>query len=223
MLPFKRTRAGRAGTVVVAAAVMATGLNAGVSVARYQGDPDSPCRGGGERLADPADVLIFTLNRLDGTPEKLDKYKGKVVLIVNTASRCGLTPQYKALQELYEQRKDDGFVVLGFPANDFGNQEPGTNEQIAAFCEQNFGVTFPMFEKITVTGERKADLFERLTGQPEPIGGEVRWNFTKFLVDRSGKVVARFEPRTLPNDPALQQRLESLLAEPKPSSSSSGS
>lgn len=165
--------------------------------------------------ARPADdVLAFTINRLDGEPQSLEAYRGKVVLIVNTASRCGLTPQYEGLERLYRDHKDEGFVVLGFPANNFMGQEPGTDAQIAAFCEENFGVSFPMFTKISVKGDDQHPLYKKLTSQPEPIGGDPEWNFTKFLVNRQGRVVARFGPRTRPDDPKLVERIAGLLAEP---------
>lgn len=165
-----------------------------------------------ETSADPAYVLGFTMNRIDGTSESLDAYKGKVVLIVNVASKCGLTPQYEALEKLYQDKKDEGFVVLGFPANDFRGQEPGTNQEIAAFCSENYGVTFPMFEKISVLGEQQHPLYRKLVAQPDPIGGDPKWNFTKFLVDRSGKVAARFEPRTKPEDAEMVAKIDELLA-----------
>lgn len=161
--------------------------------------------------ADDAYVLRHKVKSIDGAEVDLSRYKGKVVLIVNTASRCGLTPQYEGLQKLYEQKKDDGLVILGFPANDFRGQEPGTNEEIAEFCTSRYGVTFPMFEKIVVTGDNKHPLYAQLAAQPEPIGGEPKWNFTKFLVDREGRVVARFEPKVTPDDPALVQKVDELL------------
>ncbi len=161
--------------------------------------------------APDAYVLGHTVKAIDGNEVDLSRYKGKVVLIVNTASKCGLTPQYEGLQKLYEQKKDDGLVILGFPANDFRNQEPGTNEEIAEFCTSRYGVTFPMFEKIAVTGENKHPLYAQLAAQPEPIGGEPKWNFTKFLVDREGRVAARFEPKVTPDDPALVRKVEELL------------
>lgn len=157
-------------------------------------------------------VLGYEIKRIDGTPEKLESYKGKVLLLVNTASRCGLTPQYKALEELYRTNKKRGLVVLGFPANNFGGQEPGTDKQIAEFCTQNFDVTFPMFSKISVKGEDAHPLYKQLAKQPEPIGGEPRWNFTKFLVHHEGNVVARFEPRMQPSDPRMRQAIEAQLA-----------
>ncbi|HMO52966.1 MAG TPA: glutathione peroxidase [Tepidiformaceae bacterium] len=156
-------------------------------------------------------VLNFTMKRLDGSQEALDSYKGNVVMLVNVASRCGLTPQYKQLQALYEQYAPKGFTILGFPANDFMGQEPGTDEEIAEFCELNYGVTFPVFSKITVKGDEMHPLYQELTSMPEPIGGEVMWNFQKYLVDREGKVVQKFGPRTTPDAPEVVEAIESLL------------
>lgn len=164
----------------------------------------------------PDSVLGHTLDRINGEPQNLEDFKGKVVLIVNVASRCGYTPQYTALQMIYEKYEQQGFVVLGFPANNFGGQEPATNKDIAAFCESKFGVTFPMFAKVSVKGEDKAPLYGQLTELPEPIGGEIKWNFTKFLVDRRGHAVARFEPRTTPDDVQITSAIERLLAETAP-------
>lgn len=165
---------------------------------------------------DPAYVLHFTMDRIDGEPQELIEYEGKVVLMVNVASRCGLTGQYEPLQALYEAKKDEGFVVLGFPANDFMGQEPGSNEEIAEFCQMNFGVTFPMFAKISVKGDEKHPLYTRLSELPEPMGGEPSWNFTKYLVGRDGKVVRRFDPRTKPDDEAFVAEVERLLATEAP-------
>lgn len=161
--------------------------------------------------ADARYVLDFTMPRLDGSEQPLDAYKGKVILIVNTASKCGLTPQYAGLQSLYEKYKDQGFVILGFPANNFNGQEPGTNAEISEFCTANYGITFPMFSKISVKGKDKEPLYQRLTGMPAPIGGEVLWNFQKYLVDRSGDVVAKFHPTVKPDDPALVSQIETLI------------
>jgi glutathione peroxidase len=158
-------------------------------------------------------MLDYTMKRLDGQEENLKDYQGKVLLLVNVASECGLTPQYRGLQALYAQYKDQGFEVLGFPANNFGQQEPGTDQQIAQFCERNYGVTFPMFSKISVKGADKHPLYGELTSMPSPIGGEVEWNFQKYLVNRQGEVVARFAPPTTPSDPALVGKIEELLAE----------
>jgi glutathione peroxidase len=124
-------------------------------------------------------MLDYTMKRLDGQVENLKDYQGKVLLLVNVASECGLTPQYRELQALYAEYKDQGFEVLGFPANNFGAQEPGTDQQIAQFCERNYGVTFPMFSKISVKGADKHPLYGELTSMPAPIGGEVEWNFQK--------------------------------------------
>jgi glutathione peroxidase len=156
-------------------------------------------------------VLNFNMKRLDGSEEALDSYKGNVVMLVNVASRCGLTPQYKQLQALYEQYSPKGFTILGFPANDFMGQEPGTDEEIAEFCEQNYGVTFPIFSKITVKGEEMHPLYAELTSMPEPIGGDIMWNFQKYLVDREGKVVQKFGPRTTPDAPEVVEAIEALL------------
>lgn len=173
---------------------------------------DAAERAGGSSGGEVADeispfVLSYTMNRIDGTPESLEKYKGKVVMIVNTASLCGLTPQYEHLQTLYDAYKDRGFVVLGFPANQFNDQEPGTNAEITQFCTQNYGVTFPMFEKTVVKGEGVCPLFQQLGA----LTAEPSWNFTKYLVDREGNLVERIDPRTLPTDPQVVARIESLL------------
>src|ERR1700732_3391687 len=146
-------------------------------------------------------VHEFTMDALNGTPTPLANFKGKVMLVVNVASQCGYTYQYEAFQALYMKYKDQGFVIAGFPANNFGAQEPGTNEEIGAFCKSKFGVTFTMFSKISVKGADKAPLYQFLTdtkANPKT-GGEIQWNFTKFLVDPSGKVIARFEPAVEPD------------------------
>ncbi len=161
---------------------------------------------------DPAYVLGFTMKTIDGNDQRLSDYAGKVVLIVNVASKCGLTPQYEALQKLYDQKKDAGLVILGFPANDFNGQEPGTDEEIRSFCTGTYHVTFPMFSKISVKGEDRSALYKRLTGLPDPLGGEIKWNFTKFLVDRTGKAAARFEPKTKPDDAEVIKKIDELLA-----------
>ncbi len=161
--------------------------------------------------ATDANVLAFTMKRIDGTSEDLSIYKGKVVLIVNVASQCGFTKQYAGLEKLYESKKADGLVILGFPANEFNKQEPGTNEEIKEFCSAKFNVTFPMFEKIIVKGDGTAPLFAKLAAQPAPIGGEPKWNFTKFLVDRTGNVVARYESKITPEDKALNAKIDELL------------
>ena len=164
---------------------------------------------GGEPAPDDRYALGFTMHRIDGAEEPLEAYRGRVVMVVNVASACGLTPQYEGLEALYEQHAGDGLVILGFPANNFGGQEPGTNDEIAEFCTGEYGVTFPMFEKISVTGDDQHPLYATLSRE----GGPPTWNFTKYLLDREGRVVARFDPRTAPNDEALVGRIEELLAQ----------
>ena len=168
--------------------------------------------GGGENAA-PA--LDFTLKSLDGKDVDLNAYKGKVVMIVNVASKCGLTPQYEQLQDLHEKYSGQGLAILGFPCNQFKGQEPGSNEEIRKFCEANYGVEFDMFSKIEVNGDGAAGLYKYLKSvSTEPAGpGEISWNFEKFVLDRSGKVVARFQPRTRPDDPAVVSLIESKLSD----------
>lgn len=157
-------------------------------------------------------VLNYEMETIDGKPIKLESFKGKVVLMVNTASRCGLTPQYEGLEALYREHQKDGLVIIGFPANNFLGQEPGTNEQIAEFCSTKYDVTFPMMAKISVKGKDAHPLYQQLAAQPEPVGGEPSWNFDKFLVNRNGEVVARFGPRTKPDDKGLLKAVEELIS-----------
>jgi glutathione peroxidase len=157
-------------------------------------------------------VYSFTLNSIDGKPAPLADYKGKVVLLVNVASQCGYTPQYSALESIYEKYKDQGFVILGFPANNFGAQEPGTNEEIKTFCTRKYSVTFPMYAKISVKGSDQAPLYAYLTKETKPgISGEIKWNFTKFLIDRNGNVVQRFEPAVTPDSKDVTGAIEKQL------------
>ena len=157
-------------------------------------------------------VYSFTLNSIDGKPAPLADYKGKVVLLVNVASQCGYTPQYSALEAIYEKYKDQGFVILGFPANNFGAQEPGTNEEIKTFCTRKYSVTFPMYSKISVKGADQAPLYGYLTKETGAgIAGDIKWNFTKFLVDRDGKVVQRFEPAVTPDSKEVTAAIEKQL------------
>ncbi|MEA2639598.1 MAG: glutathione peroxidase [Chloroflexota bacterium] len=156
-------------------------------------------------------MLEFTMKRLDGREESLTDYRGKVLMLVNVASYCGNTPQYEGLQELYAQYNSQGFEVLGFPANNFGAQEPGSDVEIARFCDSNYGVTFPMFSKISVKGPDMHPLYTEITSTPPPVGGPVTWNFQKYLVDRSGKVVAKFSPETEPDDPRVVAKIVELL------------
>ena len=157
-------------------------------------------------------VYSYTLNSIEGKPTQLAEYKGKVVLIVNVASQCGYTPQYSALEAIYEKYKDQGFVILSFPANNFGAQEPGTNEEIKTFCSRKYNVTFPMYSKISVKGSDQAPLYAYLTKETGPeISGDIKWNFTKFLVDRSGNVVQRFEPAVTPDSKEMVGAIEKQL------------
>ena len=157
-------------------------------------------------------IYNFTLNSIDGKPAPLADYKGKVVLIVNVASQCGFTPQYSALEAIYEKYKDQGFVIVGFPANNFGAQEPGTNEEIKTFCSRKYSVTFPLYSKISVKGTDQAPLYQYLTQDADPSHtGDIKWNFTKFLVDRNGNVVQRFEPKVTPDSADVTSSIEKLL------------
>jgi glutathione peroxidase len=162
---------------------------------------------------DPAYVLGHAMKLIDGTDQDLGAYKGKVVVFVNVASKCGYTPQYEGLEKLYREKKDSGLVILGFPANNFGGQEPGTNAEVAEFCKSSYGVTFPMFEKISVKGEDQHPLYRQLAAQPEPIGGDPKWNFTKFVADKSGRVAARFDSKAKPDDKDFIARIDELLAQ----------
>ena len=179
-----------------------------------------------------ADISAIPLTRIDGASDSLANHKGQVLLVVNVASKCGLTPQYEGLEKLYEKKKDDGFEVLGFPANDFGAQEPGTHEEIAEFCKANYGVSFPLFAKADVSGPAKQPLYAALTqAMPQKQGPaaefrerlkgygmtpnedpEVLWNFEKFVIGKDGNVAARFAPGTEPGDPELISVIEAELA-----------
>ncbi|WP_255407716.1 glutathione peroxidase [Rhodopirellula sp. MGV] len=158
-------------------------------------------------------ALDFKMKDIDGKEVDLEDYEGKVVLIVNTASQCGLTPQYTGLESLYQKYKDKGFVILGFPCNQFGSQEPGTDAEIKTFCSTQHNVSFPMFSKIKVNSDEACDLYKYLTSKDtKPKGaGAVSWNFEKFLIDREGNLVGRFEPRTTPSDSTLVKAIEAKL------------
>ena len=153
----------------------------------------------------------FEIQRMDGKTAKLGEFAGKTVLIVNTASQCGLTPQYEGLQKLQETYGSKGFTVLAFPANDFGAQEPGSNDEIAKFCKDRYSVTFPVFAKLAVKGESQAPLYQYLT-KKSPYPGDVTWNFQKYLVDGAGHVIARFDPKVKPSDPKVTKAIEAALA-----------
>ncbi len=158
-----------------------------------------------------ATIYDFTVDDIGGKPVKLDRYKDQVLLVVNTASKCGFTPQYKGLESLYRKYKDRGFAVLGFPCNQFGAQEPGNEQEIATFCETNYDVTFPMFRKIDVNGDATAPVYRYLkSAKPGLLGSEsIKWNFTKFLIDRDGKVVARYAPNDTPE--SIERDVEKAL------------
>ncbi|MEE2731697.1 MAG: glutathione peroxidase [Pseudomonadota bacterium] len=157
-------------------------------------------------------VHEFTAVTMQGKQTPLSEYKGKVLLVVNTASKCGFTPQFKGLEALYEKYKDKGFEILGFPCNQFGKQDPGSNEQISEFCELNYGVKFPMFQKVDVNGDGAHPLFKHLKEQaPGLLGTQaIKWNFTKFLVDQNGRVVQRFAPKDTPEK--IESEVSKLLA-----------
>jgi glutathione peroxidase len=168
-------------------------------------------------LAAPPDaksVYDFTLKSIDGQPTPLSEYHGKVLLLVNVASRCGFTPQYTALEAVYEKYKSRGLVIVGVPANNFMGQEPGTNEEIKTFCTKKYNVTFPMMSKLSVKGDDQTPLYQFLTSKSaDPkFGGEIQWNFTKFLFDRNGNPVARFEPKVTPDSPEVTAAIEAALA-----------
>jgi glutathione peroxidase len=162
-------------------------------------------------------VYDFTMNSIDGEPTSLSKFQGKVVLLVNVASRCGFTPQYSALEKVYEQYKDRGFVIVGIPANNFGGQEPGSNQEIKTFCSAKYNVTFPMMAKVSVKGEDKTPLYQFLTDKSAnpTVGGEIQWNFTKFLIAPDGRAVARFEPDITPDSPQVITAIEKELTAAK--------
>lgn len=157
------------------------------------------------------DFYGFSAKRLDGTPQEFSEYCGRVALVVNTASKCGNTPQYAGLEALYRRYRENGLVVLGFPCNQFKGQEPGSPAEIAAFCSLNYEVDFPLFAKIEVNGPNESEIYTFLKAEaPENKGADIEWNFAKFLVDREGRVVARYLPKTQPDE--LTGRIEALLA-----------
>ncbi len=159
-----------------------------------------------------APIYNFTMKTIEGKDKPLVDYKGKVVMVVNTASFCGNTPQYKQLEDIYKKYKDKGFIIIGFPANNFGKQEPGSDSDIKLFCEKNYGVSFDMFSKISVKGDDIHPLYKYLTTETE-FKGDVEWNFAKFLVDKNGNVVARFKARMKPDDKEIVAKLEEALGQ----------
>lgn len=228
---LSETRAVSGIRLVAALAVLLAGCNQAVAQWPQWGGPDrnfkvetgprdaTPSQTGDKKGTEtmqpqiPTSVLDFTVKDIDGKDVALSKYRGRVVLIVNVASRCGLTPQYKELQELHERYTKDGLAILGFPANEFGKQEPGTDAQIKQFCTSEYGVEFDMFSKVVVKGRNQCDFYSFLTSKdrnPE-FGGEIKWNFTKFLLDRQGRIVNRFEPRVKPSDPKVVTAIKEAL------------
>jgi len=191
-------------SAALSALALCTGLAFGL--------PDAQAGQEGPLMAAKTTSLYdFTMDDIDGKPVSLGQYKGKVLLVVNTASFCGNTPQYADLESMYEQYREKGFEILAFPANNFGQQEPGTNEEIKGFCLTKYSVSFPLFSKISVKGSDKHPLYQYLTEQ-SPFAGEVEWNFQKYLVDRSGNVVGRFHHRTKPLSPEIVKEVERVLA-----------
>jgi len=164
-------------------------------------------------MAGDKTIYDYTLNSIDGQPAPLAAYKGKVVMLVNVASRCGFTPQYTALESIYEKYKDRGFVIVGIPANNFGSQEPGTNQEIKTFCSSKYNVKFPMMAKVSVKGDDTTPLYQYLTDKSAnpKTGGEIQWNFTKFLVGPDGQILARFEPKATPDSAEVTSAIEQAL------------
>lgn len=200
-----RTQYWICGILILAVTIIASPIFAG------PGSADTPREGAWLMAAKTATVYDFTLNDIDGKPVSLDQFKGKVLLIVNTASFCGNTPQYSELQNLYETYEAKGLEILAFPANNFGQQEPGSDAEIKSFCFTKYSLTFPLFSKISVKGQDKHPLYHYLTEQ-SPFPGEVEWNFQKYLIDRSGNVVARYHHRTKPLSNEVITDVERVLA-----------
>lgn len=165
----------------------------------------------GTAMADSKGLYDLPIHTLDGKPTTLAEHKGKALLIVNVASKCGYTRQYKGLESVYKKYKSKGLVVLGFPCNQFGRQEPGSAEEIASFCEKNFGVTFPLYEKIDVNGDNRHPIYNLLAGKESPFPGDIRWNFNKFLVGTDGKILKRYASRVEPNSSELSKDIETAL------------
>ena len=185
--------------------IIAVALSAGLLVQSAVGQEK------GDQVVQTSPLYSFTVESIDGSPVPLSTYKGEVLLIVNVASFCGYTPQYEDIEAVYEMYKDKGFRVLAFPANNFGNQEPGTNEEIKEFCTSKYDVTFDLFSKISVKGEDQHPLYRYITTE-SAVPGEVKWNFQKYLVDRSGNIVAMYPSKVKPTDDEFVSKLEELLA-----------
>ncbi|MHB1155945.1 MAG: glutathione peroxidase [Phycisphaerales bacterium] len=203
------------GFLLVACSESSSEPRENAATAKPQAAPGSSAPGEAAAQAPEPNLLDFTMNSIDGKPVRLTDYAGKVVLFVNVASKCGYTKQYPALESLYNQYKDRGFVLIGVPANNFGGQEPGSNEQIAQFCSATYGVTFPMLAKVSVKGDDQCPLYRALIAAADAGGltetGPVKWNFEKFLLDRSGKLVARFRSAVTPDSAELTGAIETAL------------
>ena len=173
------------------------------------------CAASSGLAAESKSIYDYTMKSIDGQPVSLRNYSGKVVLLVNVASKCGFTPQYAGLEAVYEKYKDRGLVIVGVPANNFMQQEPGTNEEIKKFCSNKYNVTFPMMSKVSVLGDDKTPLYVFLTDKSvnPAVGGDIKWNFTKFLFGRDGKPVARFEPAVKPDSPEVTAAIEAALGQ----------
>ena len=198
-----------AGSVVSALSILGCGDAETAPETTAKGGPMS---GSEAKIDHTSGVVDHTVTSIEGDTVDLSGYRGRPMLIVNTASKCGYTKQYDTLQKLYEEFGHRGFVVIGFPSNDFGNQEPGTHEEIADFCRLNYGLTFPMMEKVHTGGPEQAPLYRTLTTESgQGMRGEIKWNFTKFLINGDGEVVARFEPNVDPMDDAIVNAVEALL------------
>ncbi len=183
------------------------------SMSAEESKPPSPTT----QPAAPMSFHSMTVKDIDGNDVSLSKYEGNVCLVVNVASKCGLTPQYEGLEALFRKYKDQGFRILAFPANNFGQQEPGPNDEIKKFCQGKYNVTFDLFAKISVKGDDQAPLYQFLTKHPDSaIAGDIQWNFQKYLVGRDGRVMAKFEPRTKPSDEKLTAAIEKALSEKQP-------
>jgi glutathione peroxidase len=192
--------------VVLLAALALVACGGGDTTGGSSPEPANPSDSAG-MSAEPATVLEGTVNRLNGEPQDLSAYQGKVVLVVNTATECGFAGQFDGLEKLYEEKQDEGFVILGFPADDVANQEPRSDEEIADFCKANFGVSFPMFEKSNVKDDPVNPVFERLNSEL----GAPTWNFNKYLLDREGRPVKHFDVQVEPDDPELTSAIQAQL------------
>jgi len=193
------------------AAAAAVAVTAGVAAFAKPGDTKDVIKEP-TKMAAKGSPLDFKVKTIDGKEQNLSDYKGKVVLFVNVASKCGLTPQYEALESVYEKYQEKGFVIVGFPANNFKEQEPGTNEEIKQFCTSKYNVTFPMMSKISVKGDDQHPLYKLLTQDSGDFKGDIGWNFTKFLVDRNGQIYARFPSNVKPESPQVIDAIQKGLA-----------